>query len=372
MYKLVTIVGTRPEIIRLSSTIKLTDKIFNHILVHTGQNWDKNLSDIFFSELEIRKPDYFLGVVGSNLGKTIGNIISKSYELLLELKPDALLVLGDTNSCLSALSAKRLKIPVFHIESGNRSFDENLPEEINRRIIDHISDINMSYSENARRNLLSEGLKPDRVFVVGSPMTEVLTLYSDKINKSIVLDRLKLKKNNYILLSSHREENLDIPAKFDSLIDTINEIANKLKMPIIFSCHPRTKNKLTEKNIILNEFIMMCEPFGFFDYCHLQKNAYCVLTDSGSCAEEASILGFPAVSFRDSCERQEAIDKGNMMIVGDLNRDNVLKCIEIIKKTYDPENKTIPYDYLDINVSAKIVKIIQSHIPIINSLVWRK
>lgn len=369
--KLVTILGTRPEIIRLSCFIKKADKYFEHILVHTGQNWDKNLNDIFFEEMEIRKPNYFLNCVGKNLGETIGNIISKSYDILMEIKPDALLILGDTNSCLSALSAKRLKIPIFHVESSQRCFDFNVPEEINRKIIDHISDINLCYSETARRNLIAEGFKIENLFVVGSPLTEVLETYKLNITESKILEKLNLKKNDYILLSLHREENIDIEKNFNKVVKTINKVAEKYNIPIIFSTHPRTKKKLNDKNIILNKNIISMEPFGFFDYCNLQMNALCVLSDSGSIFEESAILNFPAVSFRTSNERQETIDKGNI-VMGNIKAEYVLPSIDIAIKLFDKNNKILPYDYKDNNVSTKLIKIIQGYTPIINKYTWFK
>lgn len=369
--RLVTIIGTRPEIIRLACIINKADECFDHILVHTGQNWDKNLNDIFFEELGIRKPDYFLNSVGKNLGETIGNIISKSYDLFTEIKPDALLVLGDTNSGLSVISAKRLKIPIFHMEAGQRCFDLMVPEEINRKIIDHTSDINLCYSENARRNLVSEGFKKEHLFVTGSPLTEVLAKFSQNINNSKILTKLNLKERNYILLSLHREENIDIPENFIKVIDSVNKLGEKYQIPIIFSTHPRTKKKLTENNISLNENIFSMVPFGLFDYCKLQINAICVLSDSGSLFEEAALLHFPAVSFRTSNERQETIDKGNV-IMGNLNAVDVLSSVELAIKLFEPNTKIkiLPSDYIDENVSSKIIKIVQGYAPIVNKYVW--
>ncbi len=369
--KLLTVVGTRPEVIRLSCIIKKLDKYFNHVLAHTGQNWDKNLYNIFFDQMKIRYPDHYLDVVGKNLGETVGNIISKTYDLFQKEKPDALLILGDTNSCLCALSAKRLKIPVFHIEAGNRSFNENLPEEINRRIVDHISDINLCYSENARRNLIREGLRSDHVFVIGSPMTEVIETYKQDILDSNILIRLNLKPNKFFVLSMHREENIDNDKILRQLIDYLDNVCIKYKLPVIFSTHPRTSKKLESKKIKLHPLIISVPPFGYFDYCKLQTNALCVLSDSGSLYEEASILNFPAVSLRDSTERQEAIDKGNV-ILGNLHPNNIINSIDITLDTFKPSNKIKSYDYMDNNISMKVIKIIQGYTDIINKIIWFK
>ncbi len=369
--KLLTVVGTRPEVIRLSCMIKKLDKYFNHVLVHTGQNWDKNLYNVFFDEMKIRYPDHYLSVVGKNLGETVGNIISKTYDLFLKEKPDALLILGDTNSCLCTLSAKRLKIPVFHIEAGNRSFNENLPEEINRRIVDHISDINLCYSENARRNLIREGLRGDHVFVIGSPMTEVIETYKQDIKTSKILTKLDLVSKKFFVLSMHREENIDNDKSLNQLVESLDLVCEKYKLPIIFSTHPRTYKKLESKKIKLHPLIKSMPPFGYFDYCQLQTNALCVLSDSGSLYEEASILNFPAVSLRDSTERQEAIDKGTV-ILGNLNSNNIINSIDMTLDTFKLSNKIIPYDYMDNNVSMKVVKIIQGYTDIINKVIWFK
>jgi len=314
--KIMTILGTRPEIIRLSAVIKMCDQYFNHLLVHTGQNWDYTLNEIFFKELELRKPDYYLDAVGENLGETIGNIISKSFKLLREVKPDALLILGDTNSALSAIAAKRLKIPIFHMEAGNRCFDQNVPEEINRKIVDHISDINLPYTEHSRRYLLSEGIKKEYIFVTGSPMPEVLNNYRDSINESKVLDSLKLEKDKYILVSAHREENIDIEENFMDFVNTLNSVAEEFKIPIIYSTHPRSWKKIEERKIKFNPLIRKLKPFGFIDYNKLQQNAFCVLSDSGTLSEESAFLNFPAVLFRTSTERPEVLDKGSIIIGG--------------------------------------------------------
>jgi len=369
--RLVTIIGTRPEIIRLSCIIREADKYFEHILVHTGQNWDKQLNDVFFEEMKIRKPDYYLNVVGNNLGETMGNIISKSYDLFIKIKPDCLLILGDTNSALSAISAKRLKIPIFHMEAGNRCYDLNVPEEINRRIVDHIADINLPYTENSRRYLLNEGILGDRIYVTGTPLKEVLDYYYQNIQKSDILEKLGIVKNEYILLSCHREENIDIESNFQELLKSLDTVCDKYKLPIIFSTHPRTKNRLQKNNIQLNPLIKSVEPFGFFDYCQLQLNALCVLSDSGSLSEEASILNFPAVSFRTSTERPEALDKGNI-IIGNIRSEYVINSINIAINTFKKNSKIKSLDYDDDNVSEKVIKIVQSYTPIINKIVWHK
>ena len=326
--KVMTIIGTRPEIIRLSATIKRCDEFFNQVLVHTGQNWDYSLNEVFFEDLELRKPDHFLNVVGNHLGETMGNIIEKSYEVMKKEKPDALLILGDTNSCLAAISAKRLKIPVFHMEAGNRCYDQNVPEEINRKIVDHTSDINLTYTEHSRRNLISEGIRKDHIMVTGSPMAEVLKNQQGKINSSNILAELNLEQNNYMVLSAHREENIDNKQNFNQLIDSINYIAKKFDKKIVFSAHPRTWKKIEENNVELNKNIMKLKPFGFNDYNALQKNAYCVLSDSGTLSEESSILSFPGVLIRTSTERPEVLDKGSIVISG-LNKETIENSINI-------------------------------------------
>lgn len=370
--KLMTIMGTRPEIIRLSEIIKKADKYFDHILVHTGQNWDYTLNQVFFEDLEIREPDYYLNSVGETLGDTIGNIIAKSYEVLLKEKPDALLLLGDTNSALSAIAAKRLKVPIFHMEAGNRCFDQNLPEEINRKIVDHISDINLPYTENSRRYLLSEGFRKEHIFVTGSPMTEVLELNLHKIENSDILSKLNLEKGKYIVLSSHREENVDKEETFNNLVESINAVAEKYNLPIIFSVHPRTRKKLEERNIKFNPLVQEMKPFGFFDYCNLQKNSFCVLSDSGTLSEESAILEFPAISIRTSTERPEVIDKGNIILAG-VKKDEILSSLEIATEMFKTDKKNIkPYDYLDDNVSDKVIKVIRSYTNIVNRVIWGK
>jgi len=370
--KLMTIVGTRPEIIKMVTTIKACDKYFDQILIHTGQNWDYTLNEVFFEDFQLRKPDFFLDSVGKNLGETIGNIISKSYDILEQEKPDALLILGDTNSALSAISAKRLKIPIFHMEAGNRCFDENLPEEINRKIVDHISDVNLPYTEHARRYLMSEGTRKEFTFVTGSPMAEILAESKDKIIKSNILNTLNIKKNEYIVVSAHREENIDNENNFNTLMTAINNIAEKFQMPIIFSTHPRTLDRLNKRKFKLHPLIQNLKPFGFFDYNKLQLDSFCVLSDSGTLAEESAILGFSSVSLRTSTERPEVLDKGSF-IIGGIDTKDIMQAIELssqIKK--NNEIVLIADDYRDINVSIKVVKLIQSHTKIINKIIWGK
>ena len=367
--KVVTVLGTRPEIIRLSVIIKKFDEFFDHTLVHTGQNYDYALNEIFFEELNIRKPDFFLEVVGKDLGETMGNVLSKSYKLFDELKPDALLVLGDTNSALCTISAKRLKIPIFHMEAGNRCFDQNVPEELNRKIADHTSDINLTYTENSRRYLLSEGFRKDHVFCVGSPLKEVLDFYSDKIDGSSILDKLQLIKGKYIVASIHREENLDIGDNFKSIIDALNKVVDLYDAKLIFSTHPRTKKKIEQLNLKVSPKISFMEPLGFCDYVFLQKNALITLSDSGTISEESTILGYKAVSIRTSTERPEAIDHGNI-VLGGITAENILNSINITLGL--DEISKPPLEYLRTDCSNTIVKLIQSYTPIINRETWRK
>ena len=370
--KLMTIVGTRPEIIRLSEVIKLADRSFNHILVHTGQNWDYNLNQIFFEELGIRKPDYFLKCAGDNLGVTIGNIIANTYEVMQNEKPDAVLILGDTNSSLSVISAKRLKIPIFHMEAGNRCWDWNVSEMINRKIVDHISDVNLPYTEHARRYLLSEGIDGKTIFVIGSPMREVLEKNKEKIENSNVLDDLNLKKNKYIIVSAHREENIDNEKNFFMLMNTINSIAEKYSMEVIYSVHPRSKKFIEKRNFKFHPLVRTLKPFGFFEYNKLQKNSYCVLSDSGTLSEESSILGFSAVLLRTSTERPEVIDKGSI-VIGGIEEKTVKQSIELaISLKRDVEVNKLAIDYMDNNVSEKVVRVIQGYTQIINKCVWMK
>lgn len=370
--KLMTIVGTRPEIIKLSEIIKMSDIFFDHTLVHTGQNYDYSLNQVFFENMGIREPDHFLEVVGDNLGQTMGNVLSKSYELMVNNKPDALLVLGDTNSCLSVISAKRLKIPIFHMEAGNRCFDENLPEEINRRIVDHTSDVNLCYTEHARNYLNWEGVSKERTYVIGSPMAEVLKVQENKINNSKILESLELESGNYILLSAHREENIDNENNFLALMNAVNEMAEYYKMPVIYSTHPRSEKIITERNFKFHPNVRKLKPFGFADYNFLQQKAYCVVSDSGTVAEEASYYKFPVVSVRTSTERPEALDKGNM-IIGSITKQQVLQSVEMAVEMHsrDYHGENVP-NYTDENVSTKVIKIIQSYTGIINKMVWRK
>lgn len=370
--KVMTIVGTRPEIIRLSETIKKFDQYFDHVFVHTGQNYDYSLNQVFFEDFNLRQPDHFLEAVGSNLGETMGNIISKSYELFVQEKPEALLILGDTNSALSAISAKRLKIPIFHMEAGNRCFDQNLPEEINRKIVDHIADVNLPYTEHARRYLISEGYRKEHIYVTGSPMAEVLHLNQESILKSDVLKQLNLESKKYILVSAHREENIDNEENFLSLMGAINKIAEKYQVPVIYSTHPRAKKTIEARQFKFHTLVQNLEPFGFFDYNNLQLNALCVLSDSGTIPEEASILEFPAVSIRTSTERPEALDKAGI-ILGGIKEKDVLQSVELCLAMYNNKEKSAPViDYQDQNVSNKVIKVIQSYTPIVNKVVWGK
>lgn len=367
--KLVTILGTRPELIRLSEIIKKADKYFEHIFIHTGQNYDYNLNEVFYEDLNLRKPDYYLDVVGEDLGQTMGNVISKSYSIFKELEPDAILILGDTNSALSAISAKRLKIPIFHMEAGNRCFDENLPEEINRKMIDHISDINLTYSENARKNLLNEGLRSEYIYTTGSPIREILKCNETKINSLDVLIDLNLSKNNYIILSAHREDNVDNEANFFSLMSAINSLAEQYNMPIIYSVHPRSKKMIEKYNFKFHALVKQMPPFSFTQYVCLQKNAFCVVSDSGTLPEESSICGFPAVSLRTSTERPEALDKGRF-VIGGIDETSILQAVDVAINTNCYDN--IVNDYIDLNISDKVIRIIQSYVRIVNRNIWRK
>ncbi len=370
--KLMTILGTRPEIIRLSEIIKKCDRYFDHILVHTGQNWDYTLNQIFFEDLDLRPPDHYLGAVGNDLGETIGNIIAKSYRVMLEEKPDALLVLGDTNSALSAISAKRLRIPIFHMEAGNRCFDENLPEETNRRIVDHIADVNLCYSEHARRYLNYEGVPKERTYVVGSPMAEVLTANIHKIKSSQILDKLGLSKGGYILLSAHREENIDIEQNFFALMNAVNAMAEYYDMPVIYSMHPRSAKFIEQRGFKFHPNVRTFKPFCFSDYNRLQLDALCVVSDSGTLPEEASYFKFPAVSIRTSTERPESMDKGNF-IIGGITTDQVLQAVDLAVQMHRQGDRGVDTpDYVDENVSTKVVKIIQSYTGIVNRMVYRK
>lgn len=375
--KIMSIVGTRPEIIKMSALIQKFDLYFDHILVHTGQNYDYQLNQIFFEELNIKSPDYYLNAVGKTLGETIGNIISYSYNIMIAEKPDAIVLLGDTNSCLSAISAKRLHIPIFHLEAGNRCKDECLPEETNRRIVDIISDVNLAYSEHARRYLAECGLPKERTYVIGSPMAEVLDNNIERIMSSNILQKLGLQKKKYILLSAHREENIDTEKNFVSLFTAINNIAEKYDMPVLYSCHPRSKKRLEESGFELDSRVIRHEPLGFHDYNCLQVNSFAVISDSGTLPEESSYytkagMPFPAVSIRTSTERPEAIDKGCFIIAG-IESDQLVQSVELAVSMNENGDLGIPVpDYTDTNVSSKVVKIVQSYTGIVNKFVWRK
>lgn len=370
--RLMTIVGTRPEIIKMSAIIKKADQYFEHILVHSGQNYDYELNKVFFENLGLREPDYYLDVVGENIGQTMGNVVSKSYELMIKVKPDALIVLGDTNSCLCVLAAKRLKIPVFHMEAGNRCKDENLPEEVIRRIVDVTSDVNLCYSEQARRYILETGVKPEYTYVVGSPMAEVLGAYDEQISQSNILDTLGLKPQKYILLSAHREENIDIVANFMSLMTAVNTMAQTYDMPILYSCHPRSKKYIAARKFQFDKRVIQHKPLGFFDYNKLQQNAFCVVSDSGTLPEEAAFFKFPAVSIRTSTERPEAMDKG-VFTIGSITAEQVLQAVDLAVSMHanGDDGADVPA-YTDVNVSTKVVKLIQSYVGIINKMIWRK
>ncbi len=370
--KVMTIIGTRPEIIRLSAVIRCCDDYFQHVLVHTGQNYDYTLNQIFFEELKLREPDYYLDTAGKNLGQTMGNIISKSYDVMADVMPDAILILGDTNSALSAISAKRLKIPIFHMEAGNRCWDWNVPEMINRKIVDHISDINLPYTEHSRRYLLSEGIDGKTIFVTGSPMREVLENHKDRIEASTILDRLGLKKRNYILLSAPREEHLDHEESFYSLMDSINRIAEAYQMPVIYSTHPRSRRMIENRDFKFHPLVQSLKPFGFFEYNKLQKEAYCVLSDSGTLSEESAMMNFPAVLIRTSTERPEVLDRGSI-VIGGITEKTICQSLDLaVHMSGDRKDLVISEDYKDQNISEKVVRIIQSYTDVVNRTVWRK
>jgi len=370
--KVMTLIGTRPEIIRLAPSIKACDKYFDHILVHTGQNWDYTLNKVFFKDLDLREPDYYLESVGANLGETMGNIISKAYDVMHEVKPDALLILGDTNSALSAISAKRLKIPIFHMEAGNRCWDWNVSEMINRKIVDHISDVNLPYTENSRRYLINEGVDGKTIFVTGSPMYEVIQAHMEQIDGSDILERLGLERQGYILLSSHREENIDNEDNFITLMNSVNDMAEKYNKPIIFSTHPRSKKFIDQRGFKFHPLVQSLKPFGFIDYVKLQKSAFCVLSDSGTLSEESAILGFAGVQIRTSTERPEALDAGSI-VIGGITSECVEQALELaVSLRNDGEEITPPQDYVAPNVSVKVVKIIQSYTDIVNRTIWLK
>ncbi len=375
--KLMTVLGTRPEIIRLSEVIKKCDTYFDHRLIHTGQNYDYTLNQLFFEDLGLRNPDVYLAAVGKDLGETIGNIIAKSYQEMLAWKPDAVLILGDTNSALSAIPAKRLKIPVFHMEAGNRCFDENLPEETNRRIVDHIADVNLCYSEHARRYLNAEGRPKERTYVTGSPMAEVLSAHLDRILESDVLERLGLKKDGYILLSAHREENIDNEKSFMALMNAVNAMAETYQKPVIYSTHPRSRKFIEARHFQFHPLVRSLQPFSFTDYNHLQLNAFCVVSDSGTLPEESAYFNtkgmpFAAVCVRTSTERPEALDKGNF-ILGSITTKQVLQAVDLAVQMKDNGDLAASVlDYADENVSMKVVRLIQSYAGIVDKMVWRK
>lgn len=356
--KVMTIMGTRPEIIRLSETIKRLDKYTNHILVHTNQNYDYELNKVFFEELNLRNPDYLLDVKSATIGEQIGKILTQTERVMIDEKPDALLILGDTNSALSCIVAKRLKIPIFHMEAGNRCFDDRVPEEINRRIVDHTSDVNLPYTEHARRNLLREGLSPENIFVTGSPMAEILKCNMEKIEKSRILDELKLKKDNYFLISIHREENVDNLSNLKIVLEALDLIAKKYGYPLVITTHPRTRKRINELGMPDNGLLMFHKPFGIFDYVNLQKNAYCNLSDSGTIHEDAGIMGIPAVVVRESSERPEAFDTGNVILSG-VNLSSILLSVDIARSQYGELIKfKTPADYQELNVSDKVVRLV--------------
>lgn len=371
--KVMTIVGTRPEVIKLCRVIHTLDAHVQHILVHTGQNHDYELNQVFFEQLEIRKPDHFLNVVAANLGETLGNILARAYDVMVLERPDALLLLGDTNSCLAAIVAKRLKIPIFHMEAGNRCFDQRVPEEVNRKIVDHVSDINLTYSDHARDYLLGEGLPPDRVIKTGSPMFEVLSHYRSKIEQSDVLSRLGLQADDYFVVSAHREENVDSPAQFDKLLDLLKAVADTYRKRLIVSTHPRTRARIEAAGVRLPQLVELHKPFGFFDYVHLQRQARAVLSDSGTITEESSILNFPAVNIREAHERPEGMEEGAVMMTG-LEQERVLQALVILEQQPRGEQRAlrIVRDYDVPNVSEKIVRIILSYTDYVNRLVWHK
>jgi len=372
--KVMTIVGTRPEVIKLCRVINELDQHTEHVLVHTGQNYDYELNKIFFKELEIRKPDYFLNAAGETAAETIGNVISKSDKLMASEKPDALLLLGDTNSCLSVISGKRRKIPIFHMEAGNRCFDQRVPEEINRKIVDHTSDINLTYTEHARRYLLMEGLKPETITKTGSPMKEVLHYYSSEIEKSDAIKRFNLESGQYLVVSAHREENVDIESNFSDLLKSLNTIAEKYNKPVIVSTHPRTRKKLEEHgNFKSDGRIQFLKPLGFFDYVKLQMNAFCVVSDSGTITEESSILDFPAVTIRQVHERPEGMDEGTLIMCG-LKADRIIESIDIVTTHYSKNQRQfrLVQDYDSDNVSKKVLRIIMSYTDYVNRTVWHR
>lgn len=371
--KIVSVVGTRPEIIRLSRVLDKLDQYCEHILVHTGQNYDYELNEVFFNDLNVRKPDFFLDAAGKNAAETIGQVIIKIDQVFAEVQPEAMLVLGDTNSCISAIAAKRRKIPIFHMEAGNRCFDQRVPEETNRRIVDHTADINLTYSDIAREYLLAEGLPADRVIKTGSPMYEVLTHYMPQIDGSDVLERLKLQANQFFVISAHREENVDSPKQLAKLADILNTIAEKYQLPVIVSTHPRTRNRIEANGIVFHEKIQLLKPLGFHDYNHLQKHARAVLSDSGTITEESSIMNFPALNIREAHERPEGFEEASVMMTG-LERDRVLQALAVLETQPRGEERLLRqvYDYSMPNVSDKVVRIIHSYTDYIKRVVWKE
>lgn len=360
--KVMTILGTRPEIIRLSRVMDRLDRYTDHVIVHTGQNWDYELNEVFFEDLGVRKPDHFLGVGGGSLGETLGGILAQTEKVLQLEQPEAVLILGDTNSAISAIIARRMKVPVYHMEAGNRSFDRNVPEETNRRLVDHIADFNLVYTEHARRHLLSEGVEHRRVNLTGSPMREVLEHYRPQIEASDVLSRLGLSAREYFIVSLHREENVDSPARLTALVEALNEIAEKYGNPVILSTHPRTRKRLDALGLAFHSYVQDAKPFGFHDYNHLQMNTFCAISDSGTIAEEASILGFPAITPRDAIERPEAIDVGCLIMTG-LDRDTIIGGIEAIMQAFSEREKMgtphpVPADYCITNTSERVANLI--------------
>ncbi|MBA4045728.1 MAG: UDP-N-acetylglucosamine 2-epimerase (non-hydrolyzing) [Erythrobacter sp.] len=371
--KIMTILGTRPEIIRLSRVMARLDRYADHVVVHTGQNYDYELNEVFFSDLGIRSPDLFLNAAGASSAETIGQVIAKADAVLREHAPDAVLILGDTNSCLAAIAAKRAKIPVFHMEAGNRCYDQRVPEEINRKIIDHCADVNLTYSSIARENLLREGLPAELVIKTGSPMAEVIEHYRPKIEQSDVLDRLGLEPGGYFVVSSHREENIDSPVNFAALVDILNTMATKYSLPIIVSTHPRTQKKIASEGIVFDPLVRTLKPLGFTDYIKLQTQARAVLSDSGTISEESSILNFPALNIREAHERQEGMEEAAVMMVG-LNFDRVMQCLDILQDQPRGEERLLRQvaDYSQPNVSDKVLRIIHSYTDYVNTFVWKK
>ena len=371
--KVMTIVGTRPEIIKLSRVVAELEKHTEHILVHTGQNYDYELNEIFFKDLKVKKPDYFLDSIGDTTATTIGNIISKSDKLIGEVKPDAVLLYGDTNSCLSVISAKRQQVPIFHMEAGNRSFDQRVPEELNRKIVDHLSDINMPLTEQARDYLISEGIRPETIIKTGSCMKEILSYYKSEISSSKVLKQLKLSEKQFFVVSAHREENVDYKDNLLDLIKSLNEVAEKYKLPVIVSTHPRTQNRIDQldKKIEINPLVKYLKPVGFFDYIKLQQSAFCVISDSGTITEESSILSFPAIMIRKAHERPEGMDEGTLIMSG-LKSERIIESIEVVTKQHKIMSPQIIKDYDVENVSIKVTRIILSYIDYVNRTVWKK